>query len=226
MSVDERGRFVIALSGGESPSEVHRALAAPPFSERMPWGATHVFWSDERLVQPDHPESNAGKARLILLDRVPVPETNIHAVRYGLSPEEAAEAYERELADVFFLEGAPAGTFPEFDCLMLGLGGDGHIASLFPGNPALGERLRWVVPEEKGGAVGTGLRVSMTLPLIDRARRVAFVVRGEWKRSVLHRFLSGRGADESFPASMVNPMGECVLFTDIDPENESENERG
>ena len=124
-----RGIFSALLAGGDTPRRMYELLAGEPLRSRVPWGAVHLFWGDERCVPPDSPHSNYGMARRALLDHVPLDPGRIHPVRWDLSPEEAAAAYEEELKD--FFRGAP----PRFDLALLGLGSDGHTASLLPGSP-------------------------------------------------------------------------------------------
>jgi 6-phosphogluconolactonase len=214
-SVRERGWFTLALSGGKTPSILYRTLASPPFSGRMPWDLTHVFWGDERCVPPDHPASNYRNAREILLARVPLPEEHIYRINGELGPEEAASAYGRTLAEVFSHDGGRRDSFPVFDCLILGIGSDGHTSSLFPGDPILLERERWVVPVEAPEGVSPKDRVCLTLPVINRAKRVIFLVSGAGKRNIITRLYSGYGSAENLPAARVNPAGECLMFTDV-----------
>ena len=139
-AVEKRGRFAVALSGGGTPQLLFRQLAAEPFAGRIPWGQTHVFWGDERCVPPDHPGSNYLSAREALLDHVPLPAGQVYRVRGEWRPEQAAQAYGDELHRVF------GSGWPRFDLILLGLGNDGHTASLFPGSAALEEKERLVVP--------------------------------------------------------------------------------
>lgn len=189
-AVAARGRFAVALSGGSTPRGAYEALARPPLRDRVPWGAVHVFWGDERCVPPDDPRSNARMARVALLDHVPTPGGQIHPIDGTLSPDEAAARYEAALRTAF---GGP----PCFDLTLLGLGADGHTASLFPGSPAVEERGRWAV-----GVRGDPDRVSLTLPTLNASKAVAFLVAGGAKVPALRRVLSQDGA---LPASLVRP---------------------
>ncbi|HRY30324.1 MAG TPA: 6-phosphogluconolactonase, partial [Elusimicrobiota bacterium] len=138
-AVSARGRFVLALAGGTTPAVLYRRLARPPYKKSFPWRFTHFFWGDERFVPPTHPESNYRRVREALLDRVRVPPENRHPVPTGLgTPAAAAKAYERELRRFF-----SSRPFPRFDVVLLGVGEDGHVASLFPRSAALNERKRW-----------------------------------------------------------------------------------
>jgi len=203
-----RGRFTLALSGGHTPQALHALLAAPeePFRGRIDWAATEVFFGDERCVGPDHPESNYGAARASLLARVPLPAANVHRLRGEDDPPAAAAAYEADLRRVVPAERG----LPRLDLVLLGLGSDGHTASLFPGTAALEEETRLVVANEVP-QVG-GFRLTFTLPLIGAARAVAFLVAGEEKAAAVADVLEGRDAP---PAARVRLAdGDLAWFLD------------
>lgn len=202
-----RGRFSALLAGGETPRRAYELLAGEPLRSRVPWGAAHLFWGDERCVPPDSPHSNYGMVRRALLDRVPVEPGHVHPVRCGLSPEDAAAAYEEEMKDFF------RGATPRFDLALLGLGADGHTASLLPGSPAVSEHVRWTAvakrPEEAFS------RVTVTLPLLNRAATVLFLVSGAGKAQVLRAILEDGETAARFPASLVRPAsGDLRWFVD------------
>jgi len=205
-AVAARGAFMLALSGGSTPRALYALLADPSgaLAARMPWGRTQVFFGDERHVPPGHPDSNFRMAREALLARVPIPAENVHRIR-GELPDaaEAAAAYERELRAVL-------GEVPALDLVLLGLGEDGHTASLFPGSPALDERERWVAAPwvERIGA----FRITLTLPVLDRARAVVFLVAGAEKAAALRRALRGAAEGEPVPAARVRPLGGRLLW--------------
>jgi 6-phosphogluconolactonase len=197
-AVRRRGRFTIALSGGNTPRALYALLAAPPFGGEIDWAATQVFWSDERCVPPDHPDSNYRMAREALLDRVPLPAANVHRLRGELPvPQQAAQEYRTELQVVF---GKTA--LPRFDLLLLGLGEEGHTASLFPGVP---------VPADPNITVAAVFvpkvntwRLTMTLPVLNAAAQVVFLVAGEAKQAALRALIQGpRSLD--LPAQRVLP---------------------
>ena len=195
----DRGRFVWGLSGGGTPALLYRRLAEAPYASLMPWDATWVFWGDERWVAPGHPDSNQRMARETLLDHVPLDEERILAIDADAAagPESAAEDAARRLAAVF--DGAP----PRADLLLLGVGEDGHTASLFPGAGALSEQellftATWSAP---GGAC----RITATLPLINASRRTVFLVSGAAKAEVVARAIDGSAPEPSVPASLVRP---------------------
>src|SRR6185312_13720896 len=184
-----RGRFTVALSGGATPKPMYRALADMDF----PWQRTHWFFGDERFVPPDDPASNYRMAREAMFDRAPA--THVHPVpTVGLAPEEAAQRYEEELralnAELLF------------DVVLLGLGTDGHTASLFPGSTVLGEQVRWVRATENG-------RITLTYPALDSSAHIAFLVSGAEKRAMLRRLASG---DETIPAGRIR--GDITIFAD------------
>ncbi|HZS82919.1 MAG TPA: 6-phosphogluconolactonase [Stellaceae bacterium] len=197
----------VCLSGGSTPRRLYRRLAEPPFRAMLPWHSIHWFWGDERFVPPDDPRSNYRMAREALFDAAPVPPGNIHPVpTVGRKPEDAAADYERLLLAVrrdMRRDGAPL-----FDATLLGLGADGHTASLFPGSPALAERRRLVV-----AVVGAQpeARITLTFPALDSSGEVAFLVTGSDKRPILARLLAGGAA---LPAACVAPQGACRWFVD------------
>ncbi len=199
------GRFAVALAGGATPGRLYALLAdaAAPYRAALPWAATHVFFGDERPVPPDHPESNYGMARDALLARVPIPPANVRRMRGEEEPEAAARAYEDELRAFF-------GPSPRFDLALLGMGPDGHTASLFPGSPALDETARLAVAPFVP-ALGTG-RITLTLPALDAASRVVFLVSGAAKAKALARVLSGERGPGALPAARVRPREGSVLW--------------
>ena len=162
-----RGRFSIALSGGSTPRRLYQILASAPHVGSISWDRWQVFWGDERCVPPDHGDSNYRMARQALLDHVPIPPPQVHRIRGEVAPETAAGEYENEIGLVF------QSTVASFDLILLGIGDDGHIASLFPGTEALKEDARLVVPN-RAPHLQTQ-RVTFTLPLINSARAVAFL---------------------------------------------------
>jgi 6-phosphogluconolactonase len=198
-AISERRRFSVVLSGGETPRRLYEILATPPFQARICWGDVHVFWSDERCVPPDDPRSNARMARQALLDHVPIPPENIHPIHCETSPQQAALSYEQELRDFFGSQP------PIFDLVLLGLGENGHTASLFPNTPVLKEQQRWVV--EVYVAELEMYRVTLTAPLINQARQVVFLVCGSEKASVLQDVLEGAYQPNDLPAQLIRPNG-------------------
>jgi 6-phosphogluconolactonase len=198
-SVDERGRFTWALAGGSTPRALYRLLASDACRDRMPWSLIHFFWGDERHVPPDHPDSNFRMAREAMLDAVPVPPGNIHRVpAEEPDAQRAAAEYESTLRSFFTLE---PGKWPRFDLILLGLGKDGHTASLFPGGEAVHERERLVVaPWVEAQRT---FRVTLTPPVLNHARHAMFLVSGDEKAAALHAVLEGAREPERYPAQIV-----------------------
>jgi 6-phosphogluconolactonase len=200
--------FAVCLSGGATPRGLYERLAAPAVASRLSWKRAHWFWGDERFVPHGDPDSNYRMAPEAFLSQVPIPSDNIHAIpTEGLSPEQAAAAYEATLkrfhgADIL------APSRPLFDVTLLGIGEDGHTASLFPGQPALQENRRWMV-----AVVGAKSepRITLTYPALDSSRDVAFLATGDGKRDVVARAQVG---DRTLPAAMVRPIGRLHWFTD------------
>ena len=192
-------RFTWALSGGSTPRALYRLLASDTYREYMPWHAIHFFWGDERHVPPDHAESNFRLAREAMLDAVPMPAENIHRIA-GEEPdaERAAKLYEDELRSFFAL--AP-GEWPRFDLVLLGLGKDGHTASLFPGSAAVRERERLVMAP--WAEAQRAFRITLTPPVLSHARRALFLVGGAEKAAALQAVLAGRREPDRYPAQAV-----------------------
>jgi 6-phosphogluconolactonase len=202
------GAFAIALSGGSTPRLLYEHLARPPWRERFPWARAHWFWGDERFVPHDDALSNYRMAREALLANSPAPPANIHPMpTEGMDPDAAARAYERELKAFHGAERLDPAR-PLFDVTLLGLGEDGHTASLFPGSPVLSERARWVAPVVGAKAEA---RLTLTYPALESSRRVAFLVAGRDKRAVVSALRRGDG---DLPAARLHPVGEVTWFLD------------
>jgi 6-phosphogluconolactonase len=208
-SVRQRGRFTIALSGGSTPKGLYTLIAANATS--LPWDKMFFFFGDERHVPPDHPDSNFRMANEVLLSKVPVPVSNIFPIPAEIPDAAAsADAYEKTLREFFSLK---PGEFPRFDVVLLGLGPDGHTASLFPETAALRETSRLIVANwvEKLKS----FRITLTLPVLNAGRLVGFLVSGTDKASVLHEVLEGKSQGEKYPSRMVNPTnGRLIWFVD------------
>ncbi|PYU22613.1 MAG: 6-phosphogluconolactonase [Acidobacteria bacterium] len=209
-SIAKDGNFSVALSGGSTPRDLYRLLASPEFRAQVDWPRLHLFWGDERAVPPESSESNYGMARRELLLRVPIPPSNVHRME-AEDPNigRAAHNYEATLRQFLPLDDRG---FPRFHLILLGLGPDGHTASLFPGSKLLRETSRWVstplVPK-----LGTR-RMTLTLPVLEAARRVVFLVAGAEKAFILHEVLCER-RDPPLPAQMVKPReGERLFLVD------------
>jgi 6-phosphogluconolactonase len=216
-AIHERGRFVLALAGGSTPERMYDTLAWPDRAAGIDWPTTYVFMGDERMVPPDDPRSNYGMARRSLLAGVPLPPQNVFPIpTQGLTAAEAAAGYAVTLARFF---GADAGgpSPPRFDLILLGLGEDGHTASLFPGAAALGMEDAWVTWSPPGTLPPPVDRVTMTYPVFNTARHVAFLAAGAKKAAVLRDLLEGHVTREKCPAAGIRPAdGTVTWFVDGD----------
>jgi 6-phosphogluconolactonase len=200
-AVRVRGRFLWSLAGGATPRAAYALLAEP--GAAVAWDRVEVFFGDERCVPPDHPDSNYRMAAEALLSRVPLAAGKVHRIRGEDDPAEAAAAYEAELRAL------ARGEVPRLDLVLLGMGPDGHVASLFPGSQALGERRRLAVAVERPAGRG----VTLTLPVLNAARAVAFLVAGVEKAERIREILTGE-ADPLVPARLVRPTGDLLWLLD------------
>lgn len=208
-AITARGRFHVALSGGSTPRALYRRLAQPEFARRIAWERVHIYFGDERAVPPDHPDSNFLMAKEALLEHVPILPVQIYRIEGERADiQEAATKYSQLLASRLPLS---AQGVVQFDLLLLGVGTDGHIASLFPGTAVLHERARFVeaVFVEKLKA----WRVTVTLPVIDHARQVMILVSGESKAPLLRDLVSGRRSPP-YPVQLINPQGVLEWYVD------------
>lgn len=192
----DRGRFVIVLSGGSTPRRLYALLASAELRDAVPWRETTVLFGDERCVGPTDPESNYRMARETLLDRVPIPDDRVHRMIGEIDPARSADAYHAVLRALY-----PDATAPVFDLVLLGMGGDGHTASLFPGTAALEETSRWVVANHVP-ALETW-RITLTYPALNAARHIVFMVTGQDKAGVFDGVFGKR--DPRFPAARIAP---------------------
>jgi 6-phosphogluconolactonase len=202
-----RGPFRVSLSGGSTPKALYALLASDEFKARFPWPRVFWYWGDERFVPYDHPDSNYRMTCEAMLSKAPVPPENIFPIPTDGDPDDAARRYERTLQDAY-----GAGTLdpqrPLFDITLLGIGADGHTASLLPGESVLNERKRWVAAVPHGRPE---VRITLTYPAIDSSRRVAFLVAGEEKAAIFGAIRSG---NSDVPAARVRPVGELIWFAD------------
>jgi 6-phosphogluconolactonase len=196
-AIEDHGRFAVVLAGGSTPKATYEILARD-YADRVDWSNVHVFFGDERGVPPDHEGSNYRMAREALLDHVPA--GSVHRMQGELPPDEAAEAYEQELRDFF-----GSNELPRFDLILLGTGGDGHTASLFPETSALEVHDRWVVANPVLKLEMT--RITLTVPAINAARAVYFLVAGEGKAEPVAEILEGTPDPREYPASLIQPRG-------------------
>lgn len=208
-AVQDHGSFTVALSGGKTPESAYRLLAQKPYLSRIPWQQIHIFWSDERCVLPDSPDSSERMARHAFLDSVPIPPQDIHPIRCQDSPAEAAINYETLLKQ--FFTGKP----PAFDLILLGLGTDGHTASLFPNTDVLNEKKRWTAETYVPGQAFH--RVTFTAPLINSAKTIVFLVSGIEKSDILQRVFEGPYDPWNLPAQLIRPItGSLIWLIDSD----------
>jgi 6-phosphogluconolactonase len=208
-SIASRGRFRVALSGGSTPRHVYELLASPAFRTRVAWERVDVFLGDERYVPSDDKGSNYRMAAETLLRHVPLPKANVHRVMTEIAPPEAAaQAYEETIRQNL----AEPRSVPQLDLIYLGLGTNGHTASLFPGTSALEEKSRLVVAVVVEAA--DPLRITMTVPLLNRGRTVAFLIEGKQKAPVLHEVLLGPRDPARLPAQLIAPEGKLLWMLD------------
>ncbi len=209
MATAKDGPIALALSGGSTPRRLYELLAGPPYRQAFPWQRTHWFWGDERFVPHDSPDSNYRMVREAMLARAPVPPGNVHPIpTENVTPEESADFYEQELKDFYGSATLSPGR-PLFDVTLLGLGPEGHIASLFPGTAILKERTRWV-----GAVIGAKSepRITLTYPALESSCEISFLVAGGGKRAVLEQLFGG---DKDLPAAHLHPVeGEVRFFVD------------
>ncbi|MDB4951798.1 MAG: 6-phosphogluconolactonase [Gemmatimonadetes bacterium] len=206
-AVRGRGRFSVALTGGSGPVEAFGLLGAEPYRSRIPWDGVHLFWGDERCVPPGHPRSNFGAADRLFVSRVPIPAANVHRMRGEVPPREGAAAYAAEL-EAFFGAGVP-----RFDLVHLGIGPDGHVCSLFPFTDPLRERDR-IVTNNLLLPLGEW-RITLTVPVLNAARRVEFIAPGAEKAAIVRTAVRGPIDPFRIPAQLVRPVdGELAWILD------------
>lgn len=203
-ATEAKGQCTIALAGGSTPKPLYEALSHQPLA----WDKLQIFWGDERYVPLDHPDSNQGMARQAWLNQVPIPDNNIHPMPTdGNDPASDAEKYETELRQVF---GVPESEFPSFDLILLGMGDDGHTASLFPQTEALKIRDRSITVGNKDGQP----RLTFTVPLINQAHCVIFLVSGASKQPALAQIFAPTASEIDYPSRLIQPQGELWWLLD------------
>lgn len=207
LALAARGPYRVSLSGGSTPKALYQLLASDAFDGRFPWERVHWYWGDERFVPYDHPDSNFRMAWEAMLAKAPIPPENINPVPTDGDPDAAAARYELTLQTAY---GATAldPARPLFDLTLLGLGSDGHTASLLPGEAVLEERRRWVAAVSHGRPE---VRITLTYPAIESSRQVAFLVAGQEKASIVAAI---RGGGSQVPAALIRPVGDLVWFLD------------
>ena len=199
-AADNGNLFCVALSGGSTPKVLFKILATPEYRETIFWDNVHLFWGDERCVAPNDKESNFGKTKAVLLDFITIPKKNLHRIRGEVNPFIEVTNYKREIEKV-----VPFGNtlMPRFDWIFLGLGSDGHTASIFPLSNVLNKKEK-ICSVAKHPVSGQE-RITFTLPLINNAKRVSFLVSGEGKANILKKILGFEKRSEKYPAALVQP---------------------
>ena len=211
-AVEKRGRFTLVLAGGSTPEQAYSLLAAPARLAAIDWSKVFFFFGDERFVPPGDPASNYGMAQRSLLSRVPVAASQVFRIPAEMpSPAESAAVYSRELGR-FFEQAPDSRPAPRFDLVLLGLGDDGHTASLFPGKPAVHVADRWMTWSPPGVLPPPVDRVTMTLPLLNAARHVVFLVAGTKKANVVREILEENPGREIYPAAGIMPAGGSLTW--------------
>jgi 6-phosphogluconolactonase len=215
-SIAARGRFSLALSGGSTPRDLYVRLTSPEFSSQIDWGRVQFFWGDERAVPPDDPESNYRMAYETLLSHVKPPAQNVHRIVAELKPNDAARAYEKTLRETLVRRGAvktrKQGTvkYPRFDLILLGLGANGHTASLFPRTAVLHETTRWVAAEYVDEVKMN--RITLTAPVINAAENILFLVAGSDKAAIVRAVLHDEYRPEELPAQLICPSDGHLIW--------------
>jgi 6-phosphogluconolactonase len=210
-AVATAGRFTLALAGGSTPEKAYALLTRPPRVQRLPWDKTYLFFGDDRFVPHDDPRSNYAMAHRSLLAQAPIPAGQVFAIPMDRpTPAESAVEYGRTLASFFSV--TPGAGVPCFDLILLGMGDDGHTASLFPGKPALHEASAWVTSSPPGVLPPPVDRVTFTFPVLNAAREVLFLVAGEKKAEPLRQVLEEPADVERFPSSGVQPSNGALVW--------------
>jgi len=203
-AIQDHGRFVVALTGGSSPVALYKLLATPEYQPKVDWSKVFVFWGDERWVALDHDLSNAKMSAESFLNHVPIPKDNIYPMyKDGTTPEEYAVEYEKNIKSV-------AGEDGKFDLILLGMGDDGHTASLFPGEAVLKEEDKWVAAYYL--APQSMYRITLTAPLINKAKQIVVITFGENKAHALHQVIHGDYNPEKYPTQLLKPIDGKLLF--------------
>jgi 6-phosphogluconolactonase len=204
-AIASKGSFAVALSGGSTPRSLYLLLGSDHYIRTIDWLHVHIFWADERCVPEDDEQSNAKFAYDAFLTKVPVPDGNVHRIKVREAADDGARAYEDTLREFFGNE-----ALPTFDLVLLGLGQDGHTASLFPNSPALSEKERWAVAVPKEPPELD--RISLTLPVLNNASQVIFLAAGSEKAHIVQEVLEDPDAEEPYPAALVRPARGRVIW--------------
>lgn len=204
-AIDRKERFAVAISGGSTPRKLYGLLGSEEYRHQIDWHGVHFFWVDERCVPREHAESNFKAASDAFLSKISMPDGNIHRIKGEEFPSKASREYQEELWKFFGRSG-----FPVFDLIILGVGEDGHTASLFPGSEALGEKERWIVPIYLRKPKIN--RVTLTLPVLNNASQTLFLVAGPSKAGVLSEILENEQNRAKYPAGLIDPVHGDVLW--------------
>ncbi len=209
-SIQKRGLFTLVLAGGSTPRTLYSLLASPTYTHQLDWTRTHFFWGDERCVSPDDPESNYAMSKGTILSKIQIPPDNIHRMEIDASsPDQAAKEYENKLR--FFFNSPQK--IPSFDLVLLGMGNDGHTASLFPGNPSLDEKDRLVVATEDKNASPAVPRITLTLPILNEAKDILFLISGEQKGNILKDIMDHpQEAKLKYPAARIRAKDQLMWY--------------
>lgn len=211
-AIARAGRFSVALSGGSTPKALYSLLGSPDYRDRVDWQRAHLFWGDERCVPPDHTESNFRMVNEALLSAIQIPEKNVHRMAGEKEPNEAVADYQRDLQDFFALG---IGELPRFDLILLGLGEDGHTASLFPGSTALTEEKHLVATTYVERLKAH--RLTLTLPVLNNAAQASFLVAGASKSAIVENLLGANSQSLDYPAGQIQPSnGQLTWFVTKD----------
>jgi len=213
-SIEQKKTFSLVLSGGRTPRLFYNLLGTQ-YAGEIQWNFVHLFWGDERWVPRNHQESNYAMAFETLISKVPIPQKNIHPMPVDArSPDKGADIYEKSLKDYFNNSESDVRGYT-FDAVILGLGEDGHTASLFPGNPALFESDKWVIPVQAPASYPTKDRLTLTFPAINISKNVFFLVSGKGKKKIVDSILKKESTQrKKYPAEMVQPKGQLSWFLD------------
>jgi 6-phosphogluconolactonase len=218
-AVSDKGFCTIVLAGGKTPQQAYELLSKPPRAEQMPWQQSHFFWGDERWLASNHPDSNFFMAHRTLFSKMHIPSQNIHQIpTRDQTPEISAEMYEKHLRDFFhskpLTESSKVSenrTFPSFDLILLGMGTDGHTASLFPSSNFLEEKEKWVTAVEGSEGSPPVPRITLTLPVLNQAKNILFLLSGNEKKKILDTILDKpEEAEKLYPAAHVKPSGNLI----------------
>ena len=206
-SIRATGRFTVAVSGGSTPRAMHRLLAKPPLVETIPWERVYLFWVDERMVPPENEASNYGTALKDFLHETPLPRSNVFSMVSDKAPAEAASDYQERMRSFFGGDG-----FPSLDLIMLGIGTDGHTASIFPGDPTAVDTDAWVAAVRGGNPLVD--RLTLTLQVLNRSKKAVFLVSGRNKSDVARRLIVGDASN--LPAGLIRPAGDLIWLLDAE----------